>query len=28
MGYLKDVTVCDTRLLDRACVAPGAGGTR
>ena len=24
MGYLKDVTVCDTRLPDRACAAPGA----
>ena len=23
MRYLKDVTVCDTRLPDRACVAPG-----
>ena len=25
MRYLKDVTVCDTRLPDRACAAPGAG---
>jgi hypothetical protein len=25
MGYLKEVTVCDTRLPDRACAAPGAG---
>jgi hypothetical protein len=24
MGYLKDVTVCDTRLPDRACAVPGA----
>ena len=24
MGYLKEVTVCDTRLPDRACAAPGA----
>jgi hypothetical protein len=24
MRYLKDVTVCDTRLPDRACAAPGA----
>ena len=28
MRYLKDATVCDTRLPDRACVAPGAGGPR
>ena len=28
MRYLKDVTVCDTRLPDRACVMPGAGGPR
>jgi hypothetical protein len=25
MRYLQDVTVCDTRLPDRACAAPGAG---
>ncbi len=25
MRYLKDVTVCDTRLPDRACAAPGTG---
>jgi hypothetical protein len=24
MRYLKSVTVCDTRLPDRACVLPGA----
>jgi hypothetical protein len=24
MRYLKDVTVCDTRLPDRACVLAGA----
>ncbi len=24
MRYLKDVTVCDTRLPDRACAVPGA----
>jgi hypothetical protein len=28
MGYLKDVAVCDTRLPDRPCVFPGAGGPR
>ena len=28
MGYLKEVTVCDTRLPDRACAAPGAAQPR